>query len=76
MYSESQWKRWFENHLQYFNRIQRSYWLRMFAHAGFTLLEESGSRADVTGLWVHSQYDGLSREDVECATLVLAVRRT
>jgi hypothetical protein len=74
-YSESQWKRWFENDVQYFNRIQRSDWLRMFGHAGFTILEEGGSRADVTGLRVHPQYRGLTPEDVECTTLVLVVRR-
>lgn len=75
-YSESQWKRWFENDVQYFNRIQRSDWLRMFDLAGFALLEEGGSRADVTGLRVHPQYHRLGREDVECTTLVLVVRRT
>jgi hypothetical protein len=75
-YSESQWKRWFENDVQYFNRIQRSDWLQMFAHAGFILLEEGGSSADVTGLGVHPRYHGLSREDIECTTLVLVVRKT
>ena len=75
-YSESQWKFWYENKVQYINRIQRSEWLRMFANAGFSVLEERAARADVTGLHVHPQYQGLSREDIECTNLVLAVRKT
>jgi len=74
-HSKSQWKRWFENDVRYFNRIQRRDWLRMFANAGFTAFEEGGSRADVTGLRIDPQYHGLSREDIECTTLVLVVRR-
>ena len=75
-YSESQWRLWCENGVQYFNRIQRSDWLRMFAQAGFSILEERGSRADLTGLRVHPEYQSLTREDIDCTTLVIVVRKT
>lgn len=74
-YSESQWRLWYENSVQYFNRIQRDDWLRMFAHAGFSILEERVSRADLTGVRIHPRYEGLSREDLECTTQVLVVRK-
>ena len=74
-YSDSQWKFWCENGVQYINRIQRSEWLRMFADAGLAVLEEIAARADVSGLRVHPQYQKLSREDIECTSLVVAVRK-
>jgi len=74
-FSDSQWKFWCENRVQYINRIQRSQWLKMFADAGLSVLEERAARADVNGLRIHSQYQGLSREDIECTNLVLAARK-
>jgi SAM-dependent methyltransferase len=74
-FSESQWKFWCENKVQYINRIQRSDWLRMFDNAGFSLLEEIVSREDLPDLRVHPQYQSLSREDIECTNLVVAVRK-
>ena len=74
-YSESQWKMLYENGVQYINRIQRSQWLKMFADAGFSLVEESGSHADLTHLRIHPQYQSLSRKDIECLNLVVVVRK-
>ena len=74
-YSDSEWKFWYENGVQYINRIQRGQWLRMFADAGLEILDEKTARADVKGLRVHPQYQGLSQEDIECTNLVLVVRK-
>jgi len=74
-FSESHWKFWCENRVQYFNRIQRSDWLRMFSQAGLSVLGEVVSRADVAGLQVHSRYKDLSRDDIECTNLVVVVRK-
>ena len=74
-YSESQWKIWRENGVQYINRIQRSDWLRMFNQAGFSLVEERSSYADLTGLRIHPRYQSLSRKDIECTNLDLVVRK-
>ena len=75
-FSESQWRFWCENRVQYINRIQRSSWLGMFASAGLSVLEEDAARTDMTGLRIHQQYQGLSREDIECTNLALAVRKS
>jgi hypothetical protein len=75
-YSERRWRLWYENSVQYINRIQRSDWLRMFADAGFSLLEEASSYADLTTLRIHPRYRGLSRKDIDCTSLVLIVRKT
>jgi hypothetical protein len=74
-YSDSQWKFWCENGVQYINRIQRSEWLRMFASVGLSVLEERVARTDVTSLRVHPQYQGLTREDIECTSLVVVARK-
>jgi hypothetical protein len=75
-YSESRWRFLYENRVQYINRIQRSQWLGMFARAGLSVVEERSSYADLTSLRVHARYQGLSREDVDCTTLALVVRKT
>ena len=38
-YSERVWKAFFENRLQYVNRIQASEWVRYFANSGFACVE-------------------------------------
>lgn len=75
-YSDRTWKACFENQVQYFNRIQRSDWLRMFSQAGLVVLEERCARVDVGGLSVHAQYEGMSKEDIECTNLVVVVRKS
>jgi Methyltransferase domain len=74
-HSEWQWKAWYENGVQYINRIQRSDWLRLFSQAGFSLIEEGGHYADLTALRIHRRYQNLTRKDIECTNLVLVVRK-
>jgi hypothetical protein len=75
-FSDSQWRLWCENGVQYINRIQRSGWLKMFADAGFSLVEEGGSYADQSNLRIHPQYQGLSRKDIDCLNLLLVVQKS
>lgn len=75
-YSESQWRLWCENGVQYINRIQRSDWLRLFHQAGFSLVEESGFFADLNSLRIHPRYQSLSRKDIDCTNLDLVVRKS
>jgi hypothetical protein len=72
-YSERRWRLWYENQVQYINRIQRCDWLRMFAEVGFSLVEEGGSYADLQALRIHPRYRHLSRKDIECMNLLLVV---
>jgi hypothetical protein len=74
-YPEWQWRLLYENKVQYINRIQRSNWLRMFADAGLSLVEVGGSDADLAKLRIHPRYQRLSREDINCITLVGVVRK-
>jgi len=74
-YSERQWRLWYQNEVQYINRIQRNDWLRMFADAGLSVLEESGAYVDLTNLRIHSRYRDLSRKDIDCTNLTLIVRK-
>jgi hypothetical protein len=75
-YSESQWKRWCENGVQYINRIQRCEWLRMFSNAGLCVMEEGGSHADLANLRIHPLYRDLTRKDIECLNLLLVVMKS
>ena len=74
-YSESQWRFWCANSVQYINRIQRSDWLRMFTRAGFSLVEEGGHYADLANLRIHPRYQSLTRKDIDCTNLLLVVRK-
>jgi 2-polyprenyl-3-methyl-5-hydroxy-6-metoxy-1,4-benzoquinol methylase len=74
-YSELKWRLCYENSVQYINRIQRSQWLRMFTDAGFSVVEEGGSHADLTSLRIHPRYQGLSRKDIDCLNLLLVVMK-
>jgi hypothetical protein len=47
----------------------------MFASVGLSVLEERVARTDVTSLRVHPQYQGLTREDIECTSLVVVARK-
>jgi Methyltransferase domain len=74
-YSDRQWRRFFENSVQYINRVQRPKWLEMFEQAGFTLVTEETSPADISQVKVNPAYAHLSAEDLQCHTLQLIHRR-
>ncbi len=74
-YSELQWRFWFENDVQYINRIQRSDWMQMFTDAGLSVVEEGGSYADLSSLRIDPQYQRLSCKDIDCTTLFLIVQK-
>ena len=68
-FSDSTWKTWFENQVQYINRIQRSEWLRVFEQAGLRLIECEGTSVDVSTLQLAEEYKKLPQSDLECHTL-------
>src|SRR5215469_4625479 len=61
-FSESTWKRWYENQVQYINLIQRGDWLRYFDNAGLHLVEEDSSYTDISKLWIAPQFQHLSKQ--------------
>jgi 2-polyprenyl-3-methyl-5-hydroxy-6-metoxy-1,4-benzoquinol methylase len=74
-YSELLWHLLYENRVQYINRIQRSTWLKIFASAGFNVVEEKGSYTDLRALCIHPNYLALSQQDIDCTTLHLVVEK-
>jgi SAM-dependent methyltransferase len=73
-FSDSTWRRVFENDVQYFNRVQRGQWLRMFSKAGFELLEEESVYQPIHTR-IHSEYAALDRQDIECVQLKIIHRK-
>lgn len=74
-FSEDVWKRFFENDLQYINRVQRNEWLKMFDSAGLKLREETGTYADLAGLKINNRYAGIEDRDLQCTNLKVLLQK-
>jgi len=74
-YSERTWKRWFENDVQYINKIQRPDWLALFNKAGLDLVEEEVEIEDISGLKVAKAYQMYGKCDLRCCFLRLLHRK-
>jgi len=74
-YSERTWKLFFENEVQYINRIQRSEWLAIFQRAGFDIIEDGGAFCVLNGLALDDAYRTFDRHDLECTHLELLLRK-
>jgi SAM-dependent methyltransferase len=74
-FSDRTWKRYFENVVQYINRLQASDWLRLLGQAGFELRERSEETADISRLNVDPLYQGYSREDLACTILTVVLQK-
>lgn len=68
-YSNKSWKWYFENDVQYFNRVQRPEWLNIFSRAGFEVVEEESIFADIGTIKVHKSYEHLCKQDLHCITM-------
>lgn len=75
-YSDVVWRRWFENNVQYFNRVQRLEWLQMFQTAGLSLVREESVGTDISVLKIDKEYAHLSRKDLECVALTVTHRKS
>ncbi len=74
-YSNKAWRQFFENDVQYINKVQRSDWLDLFHKAGFELVEEESIYADIGTTEVDRDYKNLSKQDLECVTLTIVHRK-
>ncbi len=68
-YSDTVWRLFFQNDVQYFNRIQRSDWLKYFADAGFQVVEERAEPIDLNGVKISHSFAAFDRNDLACLTL-------
>lgn len=74
-YSDRMWQRYFENDVQYFNRVQRSDWIRLYNEAGFELIEEESTLTDISTIKVNKSYANLCEQDLKCITLQVVHRK-
>jgi SAM-dependent methyltransferase len=74
-YSDRTWRRFFENDVQYFNRLQRSEWLRELAAHGFEFCEEMVERTDLDGMPIDDRFKDYPRLDLECTILTVVHRK-
>ncbi len=74
-YSDRIWQTFFENEVQYINRLQASEWEQRFANAGFEVLERIAAHREMKTLRVHPQFRHLPREDFGCLALTLVHRK-
>ena len=75
-FSEQTWKRFFENEVQYINRVQKGEWVKLFRDNGFELFEEEVRRVNIDGLCLADRYIGMSKQDLECTFLCLTLTKT
>ncbi|MBI4722003.1 MAG: class I SAM-dependent methyltransferase [Candidatus Stahlbacteria bacterium] len=74
-YSDTIWRRHFENKVQYFNRLQKPYWLNLFQEAGLELVEAESLSCNIRSLKIDKKYAPLSKSDLECITLKVVHRK-
>ncbi len=74
-YSDRVWRTFFQNDVQYFNRLQMSDWLRAFRTHGFELVEHRAGSCNIDSLGIAPKYDGYSKEDLACTTLTIVCRK-
>lgn len=74
-YSDETWRRYFENRVLYFNRIQCPEWLNLFHKAGLELIEEETRSCNIDTIKVAKIYKHLERRDLECKTLIVVHRK-
>ena len=70
-FSNSVWDFYFDNHIQYINRLQCSEWLKLFERAGYNLIYKDEIGTELETLKVHSDFSAYSRKDLECIRLLV-----
>lgn len=75
-YSDKVWRRFFENDVQYFNRVQRPEWLELFRKAGLELVEEIPDLIDIESIKINKDYEHLEKSDLRCEGLRLIHKKS
>lgn len=73
-YSDRTWRWFFENELQYFNRLQTSEWLKAFGQR-FTQLEAISEHCSIDDLKVNKRFSDFSNEELSTVTLTIVHRK-
>ena len=75
-FSDRTWGLFFDNDVQYINRLQRSDWLALFEQARFNLVEEVVQAHNIEGLRIHAQYQHYDHADLDCTRLTIVHRKS
>jgi cyclopropane fatty-acyl-phospholipid synthase-like methyltransferase len=68
-YDERTWRLYFENDVQYFNRVQKPVWMDLFRQAGLELVEVESVDVDLTAFPIALSYQEIDTQDLCCWTL-------
>jgi len=74
-YSDTTWRIFFENEVQYFNRLLMTDWLEIFAREGFVLMEKIAGFTNIDSLRIHPKYRGYTKEDLSCTNLTIVHKK-
>lgn len=74
-FDDRTWRRWFENEVQYFNRIQRPEWRALFAGAGFETVEDLATTGPVDDTPLADAFADLDTDDRACMQMLTVHRR-
>jgi predicted SAM-dependent methyltransferase len=74
-FSDNIWKIFFQNDVQYINRVQRSEWLDLFNNVEFRLINEETEYSNMDNLKIHKQFKHLDKADVESTLLRIVHQR-
>lgn len=75
-FSKAHYARYLNNGVQYINQVQVPEWKAMFEDAGFEIvaLDRTGTE-DLAGLNIHSDWSGITKQDLACTVVVFMVRK-
>jgi hypothetical protein len=74
-FSDKIWKMFFENRVQYINRIQCSEWLSLFQSTGLELVENETVRRTIDSETVSKAFKHLEKHDLDCIRLKVVHRK-
>lgn len=74
-FSDTVWKLFFQNDVQYVNRVQRSEWMTLFDKVGLQLVSEQTEYSTIRSMKVHKQFGHLDKKDIECTSLNIVHQR-
>jgi cyclopropane fatty-acyl-phospholipid synthase-like methyltransferase len=68
-YTDNTWKRYFQNEVQYFNRVQKPLWMEFFRAAKLELVDVESVDVDLGTLPISKSYREINIRDLRCWTL-------
>jgi SAM-dependent methyltransferase len=74
-YSPKIWSRFFENKVQFTNRLQMKDFIDLFLNTGFKIIEKRPEYTNITQLSINKYFSEYSKEDLECSQLTVVFQK-